>query len=204
MKEQLTIKEFCDTHGACADGREWALENCKTMLDAWMALKPEWLIWTATRPGVLTDREQRLLAWAWAADMESQAQWLRENTNPNFAAVAVDLLKQANLKAGDFVAIGCSGSNPGVNLAVYAACEVLDLRPLIINSIGSSWWGANDPDFTWLDMEAALERGEIIHFHSLAASMGGGRDQAQSLSDVGKKMLRDAAEFLVAGHGVDP
>ncbi len=114
--------------------------------------------------------------------------------NPNFAAVAVDLLKQADLKAGDFVTIGCSGSNPGVNLAVYAACEVLELRPLVITSIGSSWWGANDPDFTWLDMEAILERRELIHFRSLAASMGGDKDDAKGLSQVGKKMLQDAAD----------
>jgi len=115
-------------------------------------------------------------------------------SNPNFAAVAVDLLKQANLKAGDFVAVGCSGSNPGVNWAVYAACEVLDLRPLIITSVGSSWWGANDPDFTWLDMEAILQRHELVHFRSLAASMGGDKDDAEGLSQVGKMILQDAAE----------
>ncbi len=114
--------------------------------------------------------------------------------NPNFAAVAVDLFKQAGLKAGDVVAIGCTGSNPGVNLAVYAAAEVLKLRPLVITSIGSSWWGATDPDFTWLDMEAVLEREGLIHFHSLAASMGGGEDRARSLSDIGKNMMKIAAE----------
>jgi poly-gamma-glutamate system protein len=114
--------------------------------------------------------------------------------NPNFAAIAVDMFKQAGLGTGDLVAIGCTGSNPGVNLAVYAACEVLGLRPLIITSIGSSWWGANDPDFTWLDMEAALERRGIIHFRSLAASMGGGRDRATSLSHMGKRLMRTAAE----------
>ncbi len=114
--------------------------------------------------------------------------------NPNFAAIAVEMFKEAGLEAGDLVAIGCTGSNPGVNLAVYAACEVLDLRPLIISSIGSSWWGANDPDFTWLDMEAALERKGIIHFRSLAASMGGGRDQATSLSHMGRRLMRTAAE----------
>ena len=114
--------------------------------------------------------------------------------NPNFAAVAVDLFKQAGLKSGDVVAVGCTGSNPGVNLAVYAAAEMLGLRPLIITSIGSSWWGANDPDFTWLDMEAVLERDGLIHFHSIAASLGGGEDHARSLSDIGKDMMRRAAE----------
>jgi poly-gamma-glutamate system protein len=114
--------------------------------------------------------------------------------NPNFAAVAVDLLKQANLKEGDYVAIGCTGSYPGVNLAVYTACEVLKLRPLVITSVGSSWWGANDPDFTWLDMEAVLERRGVTHCHSLAASMGGDKDNAKGLSQIGKGILKSAAE----------
>ena len=62
MKKQLTIQEFCGKYSACTDGKEWALENCKTMKAAWETLKPDWLIWVATRPGVLTDRELRLFA----------------------------------------------------------------------------------------------------------------------------------------------
>ena len=57
-----SIKEFCDQHGACRDGRDWALAECQTMADAWARAKPDWLLWVATRPGVLSDRELRLLA----------------------------------------------------------------------------------------------------------------------------------------------
>lgn len=61
----ITIKEFCTKHDACDEGREWAIANCKTMADVWETAKPEWLLWVATREGVLTDRELRLLAvWA--------------------------------------------------------------------------------------------------------------------------------------------
>lgn len=58
----ISVKEFCDKHGACADGRSWALANCDSMPDAWGSLPAEWLVWTATRPGVLTDKELRLFA----------------------------------------------------------------------------------------------------------------------------------------------
>ena len=58
----MTIEQFCDKHDACDDGREWAIANCESMRDAWDKLKPEWLIWVATRDGVLTDRELRLVA----------------------------------------------------------------------------------------------------------------------------------------------
>lgn len=62
----MTIQRFCDTHSACDDGREWALANCVSMQDAWNTINQEWLIWIATRPGVLTDRELRLFA-VWSA-----------------------------------------------------------------------------------------------------------------------------------------
>ena len=56
----ISVAEFCDRHGACKDGRDWALANCDSMLAAWQTLKSDWLVWVATRPGVLTDRELRL------------------------------------------------------------------------------------------------------------------------------------------------
>ena len=58
----MTIQEFCDKHGACEDGKQWAMDNCKTMQDVWDKARPEWLLWVATREGVLTEKEQRLFA----------------------------------------------------------------------------------------------------------------------------------------------
>ena len=62
----MSIIEFCDRHDACTDGREWALANCRDMDHAWEVLKPEWLIWVATRDGVLDDRTLRLFS-VWCA-----------------------------------------------------------------------------------------------------------------------------------------
>ena len=62
----ISITQFCEKHSACADGREWALANCRDMQHAWDTLKPDWLLWVATRPGVLTDRDIRLFA-VWCA-----------------------------------------------------------------------------------------------------------------------------------------
>jgi hypothetical protein len=66
VNTELTVAQFCAKHNACDEGREWAIANCKTMAEVWAAAKPEWLLWVATREGVLTDRELRLLA-VWAA-----------------------------------------------------------------------------------------------------------------------------------------
>ena len=66
----MSIAEFCRKHSACADGMHWALDNCVSMEDAWGKLKPEWMIWVATRKGVLTDRELRLFAVSCARSVE--------------------------------------------------------------------------------------------------------------------------------------
>lgn len=57
-----SIEAFCDRHGACDDDKKWALENCSTMLDVWERAKPEWLVWVATRPGVIDEKTLILFA----------------------------------------------------------------------------------------------------------------------------------------------
>jgi poly-gamma-glutamate system protein len=113
-------------------------------------------------------------------------------TNPNFAAVLVEMLKDAGIKRGDKIAVCLTGSLPGANIALYAACEAMGLNPVVISSIGSSTWGANHPEFTWLDMEKALYDEKLIGQRSVAASLGGGTDNGRGLSLSGRKLLLDA------------
>lgn len=61
-----TIKEFCDKHAACSDGRAWALTHCEDMAEVWQTARPNWLVWVATRKGVLTDVQLRRFA-VWSA-----------------------------------------------------------------------------------------------------------------------------------------
>jgi poly-gamma-glutamate system protein len=114
--------------------------------------------------------------------------------NPNFAALIVDFLEQVGVKAGDQVAVGFTGSHPGVNLAVLCACEVLGVKPVTITAVGSTWWGANDPDFTWPDIEKLLNDRGLVHSTPIGASLGGELDDAAGLSTVGRNQLKAAIE----------
>lgn len=109
--------------------------------------------------------------------------------NPNFAAVAVQLLKDAGLEQGDVVAVGVSGSFPALNVALYAAIEALELEPIVISSAASSTWGANIPELLWIDMERALERDEIFSTRSVACSIGGTADRGLDFPEEGKKAI---------------
>lgn len=112
--------------------------------------------------------------------------------NPNLAGVMVDYLKQARLHEGDYVAVGLTGANPAANIALYAALETLKLKPIIIAAVGSSQYGANRPDFTWLDMETLLYDKQLISFKSNQASLGGGKDSGRGLSLEGREALEAA------------
>ncbi len=113
-------------------------------------------------------------------------------TNPNFAAAVVDLLRRAKLRRGDRIALGLTGSMPGLNIACLAASEALGLEPIIITSVGSSMWGANRAELTWLDMETLLVEKGILHARSVAASLGGGSDNGRGLAPEGRRLLREA------------
>jgi len=114
--------------------------------------------------------------------------------NPNFAAVIVQYLMDAGVKSGDVVAVAVTGSFPALNISVLAAIETLKLKPIIISSVGASNYGANDPYFTWLEMENALYSAHIFSNKSIAASIGGGFDIGRGLSPEGRQLIIDAIE----------
>jgi len=112
--------------------------------------------------------------------------------NPNWAAVVIQLLREAGVQEGDTVAVGVSGSFPGLNVAVYAALTTLRANSIIISSASASQWGANHPRFLWLDMERALFNRKVFSYRSIAASPGGAEDRAAGLSEDGLAALLSA------------
>lgn len=97
----------------------------------------------------------------------------RTSTNPNMAGVIVAMLASAGATHGGCVAVGFSGSFPALNTAVLCALRALRLKPVIVSSVGASSYGANDPRFTWIDMERTLHEQRIIPWRSAAVAPGG-------------------------------
>ncbi len=138
------------------------------------------------------------------------------SVNPNFAAIIVEMLKEAGVQEGDVVAIGMSGSFPALNICTYAACETLNLKPLVISSASASQWGANVPALLWPDMELLLkkipvvdekgkpvldENGEptfgeegLFKITSIACSIGGHQDRGLGLNEDGLRLVKSSIE----------
>jgi poly-gamma-glutamate system protein len=118
----------------------------------------------------------------------------RTAVNPNWAAVLVDLLHGAGVRRGDLVAVGVSGSFPALNMAALVAADVIGAETVTIASAGASSFGANIPEFGWLDMERVLNDAGIFKSRTIAASLGGTRDRALGMDRAGRKLLRQSID----------
>jgi len=94
-----------------------------------------------------------------------------------------------------------TGAFPLLNASAIIAVETLGATPVTITSVGSSMWGANDPNLTWLDMEAVLARAGFLpdDLRTRAASLGGSDDRASDLSPEGREVLAES----IRAYGVD-
>jgi len=115
----------------------------------------------------------------------------RTTTNPNFAALLVFLLNKTGIRKGDTVAVGASGSFPALIIAVLSAAKAMDLKPLVICSLGASQWGANNPDFFWLDIQNCLLKAGIFDTRPIGFSLGGEKDTGEDMSSEGRSFLKE-------------
>lgn len=105
----------------------------------------------------------------------------RTSTSPSFAALLVRLFAEAGLKPGATVAIGASGSFPGLIVATLAACEAMDVEPLLFYSVGASMYGANIPEFSFVAMLDAIRAHDLLPYEILAVSLGSDNDRGDGM-----------------------
>lgn len=115
----------------------------------------------------------------------------RTTTNPNMAGGVVYLLKQAGVEKGETVAVGASSSFPALIVAVSAASKAMNLRLLVISSLGASQWGANRTDFHWLRMQQCLKEQGVLDIEPIALSLGGESDRGEDMSAEGRSLLEE-------------
>ncbi|MFO7769173.1 MAG: poly-gamma-glutamate system protein [bacterium] len=121
----------------------------------------------------------------------------RTATSPEMAVVTAWMLRRAGAEPGETVAVGASGSFPGLLTAVLSACRALDAEPAVILSLGASSWGAAHPDFHLLDLHGTLREAGLTDRPPLAVSVGGEGDEGGGLDRAVVDGLRE--EVLDAG-----
>lgn len=117
----------------------------------------------------------------------------RSAENPIWAAALVRELWHFGLKKDDVLALGMSGSFPGLNIALISAAQALGLRVLAVSSVTASSYGANQQGFTWPEMELRLARAGILPSVSFGLSLGGSEDSGLDLQPEGRELAEGIA-----------
>jgi hypothetical protein len=115
MKMNETGAAWLREHGACPEGFRWATSECATLREVWDTASPDWLIWVATRQGLLRDRDLWLFA-CWSAE-HALPHWIAVMPDDRRPQVAIETrrrwldglatdaeLAAAGIAAGDAVA----------------------------------------------------------------------------------------------------
>lgn len=174
-----TISEFCTQHDAYGEGRKWALTHCTSMQEVWETAKPEWVIWVATCPGVLTDRELRLFA-VWSA---RQVQHLM--TDPR----SINALDVAERHVhGQATDEELSASWEAAKKAAWAAERIVwEARAA---------WAAAKADFreaAWAARTAALDAARAAGDAARYSAEDAAKEAARAAACAAKAAARDAA-----------
>jgi len=118
----------------------------------------------------------------------------RTACNPAWAIQFSRWFREQGLKPDDHIVIYSSGSFPGLLLNVVVAAEAMELKPLLIVSLGASTWGANDPDYPWPVLAAELRSSGYIRTRADYYTLGGGAEMGHGLPPEGEVLLRKAAK----------
>jgi poly-gamma-glutamate system protein len=114
----------------------------------------------------------------------------RLSTDPRWGAAFVGWYAAAGLKPGDQVAIASSGSFPAVAVAARIAAEVAGLKPLVVQSLTASNYGANIPGFDSHHMEQILIGAGLLKYPAVLITPGGDRDVGSQLDASNVEALR--------------
>jgi poly-gamma-glutamate system protein len=118
----------------------------------------------------------------------------RTACNPAWAIQFSRWFHDLGLQPGDPIAIYSSASFPGLLLNALVTAETMDLKPLLIVSLGASTWGANHPESPWPVLATELRRGGFIHHRADYYTLGAGNETGQGLAPEGAALLRRAAK----------
>jgi poly-gamma-glutamate system protein len=124
-----------------------------------------------------------------------QVEAKRTTLMPDMAGLLVHLLQEGGVGRGDTVAVGASGSFPGLLVATVAAVEALGGHPLTVLSLGASSFGATRGEFHLLHLHELLREAGVFSAPATAVSLGGSRDAGlQFDAQVRERLVREVEE----------
>lgn len=117
----------------------------------------------------------------------------RTACDPRWSIVVSRWLDRLNVKKGDSVVLLSSSSFPGMILNVLAALESYGVDTHMLLSLGSSTWGANDPEMPWPAIASYLRTKGMLHIKEKFITLGGNGETGGGISEEGLSIMRKIA-----------
>ena len=133
------------------------------------------------------------LEWSELSTTVGSLEAKRTACDPRWAVVIRRWMESLNVSKGDSVAVFTSSSFPGMALNAIAALESLNVKPVLVVSLGASVWGANDPLFPWPAIEGKLRAEGFIKSKALFYTPGGNYEIGGGVSEEACEIFRKAA-----------
>ncbi|MDO4561802.1 MAG: poly-gamma-glutamate system protein [bacterium] len=133
------------------------------------------------------------LEWSPIATTLGDLSSKRASCDPRWSVVVSRWLEELDVRRGDPVVVLSSSSFPGMALNVLLALEARGADVSLILSLGSSTWGANDPEMTWPAVAAHLRERGALHTKQKYLTLGGGGERGIGLSEEGVAIMKGIA-----------
>lgn len=157
---------------------------------------------TATELARVDPAETGVIGVEWSPLVTTQGNYEAKalSADPLWAALFLRWFERAEMEPGDRVAIGASGSFPGMLLSARIAAETAGFEPVIVGSLGASNFGATVPVFDlWHMEETLLDTGMIRHGMKLLTP-GGDGDALQWIEDEDREKVLNRLEEIAASN----
>lgn len=113
--------------------------------------------------------------------------------NPDFAALIARWCIESGIDSTSTVGVTLSGSFPSLAIATLAATQTVGAESVVISSLGSSTFGANQPGALWCDFEKHLAETAGLRHLSRMVTIGSENDRGEGLSEEGVDVIKTSA-----------
>lgn len=159
---------------------------------------------TAQELARVDPRETGVIGVEWSPLVTTQGNYEAKalSADPLWAALFLRWFERAGLEPGDRVAIGASGSFPGMLLSARIAAETAGFEPVIVGSLGSSNFGATVPQFDLWHMEETLLARGLVRYPMRMLTPGGDGDALQWIEEEDRAALAARLAEVAASSAV--
>jgi len=116
--------------------------------------------------------------------------------DPRWGLLICNWLEKAGVEPGSTVAVGSSGSFPGLMVAVRIAAESMGAKPVVVGSLTSSNYGATIPEFDLFEIDRTLFEAGIFENHLSLMTPGGEEDRLYGFAKSDEELILNRLNYI--------